>query len=622
MFFGQAFLIAFIITLIFGVISFIQASVSSNEKSIGGTVTGVIVSFIFTFLISLSMLWWGTPAHTGTMGGYGWIILPIIASCAIFFLCDGIALSGGGPYSDNVGVSAAGIIAFLAVLAIVMIAGCSNWVPLSQSEANKLGGSVSIIREEADAYPDTDTNHIIQVPEENARFKASQVIAKQVSDENGKSINLSTSYQMGPAEIQSVNDHLYWIFGLDFSGWRTWDRVGQISPGYIVVDAEDPEGEATVKLGYKMKYTPSAFFDSKLQRYLYTNGYAGYSVDDLSLEVDDNWQPFYTASLNKRTIKNSGEIPVGMIVVDPQTGKITRYKIAKAEVNLQSGEVKHFDGETPAWVDRVYSKNAAKRMMNWWGDYGDPKNAPWKWAARPQTGRFKVADNPVLVYTKSGHPAWQMTMTSLKKDTSIIDVVLFDTVVNEARIYRIIEGTATEPAVKKTFNSIQENVRGDYVATHLSLHKIYGQPTWVANYVLKSEDSSQGEPYVGIGFVNAHDLQTSNVAFGKTKEEALAKYRQLLARNPDTSIPDEGSSTRQTVRGVVRNIAMQIQNGNTVYLFVLSENPSRVFKAAREVSNELPFIKEGDTVEVVFDDLGQVPIDITSVNDLNIPIVP
>ena len=620
MFFGQALLIAFVITLIFGVISFIQTTSNSDNDGVGGTVAGVIISFIVAFLINITVLWWGTPAHTGTMGGYGWIILPVIASCLIFFVCDGIAL--GGRYRDEFGVSAAGIIALCASLVIVLIAGCSNWVPLSQGEANALGSKVTVIREEANAYPDTDTNHIIQVPVENARFKASQVIAKQVVDSDGRSVNLSTSYQMGPAEIQSVNDHLYWIFGLDFSGWRTWDRVGQISPGYIVVDAEDPEAQAQVKLGYKMKYTPSAYFGSKLQRHLYTNGYEGYVVDDLSLEVDDNWQPFYTASLNKKTVKNSGEIPVAMIVVDPQTGKVTQYKIAKSDTDPKTGQVTRIEGQTPVWLDRIYSKNAAKRMMNWWGEYGDPKGAPWKWAGRPQTGRFKVADNPELVYTKSGHPAWQMTMTSLKKDTSIIDVVLFDTVTNEARIYRIIEGTATEPAVKKTFNSIQENVRGDYVATHLSLHKIYGQPTWVANYVLKSEDSSQGEPYVGIGFVNAHDLQTSNVAFGKTKEEALSKYRQLLARNPDSSVPDEGSSTRQTVRGVVKSIATQIQNGNTVYLFVLSENPSRVFKATREVSVELPFIKEGDVVEVVFDDLNQVPIDITSVNDMNVPIVP
>lgn len=262
---------------------------------------------------------------------------------------------------------------------------------------------------------------------------------------------------------------------------------------------------------------------------------------------------------------------------------------------------------------------------NWWGNYGDPELAPYRlFSSRPNTGRFKVSADPVLVYTKSGHPAWQMMITSLNADTSVTGVLLFDARDDRARFYPILAGTATEDQVVKTFEGINQNVRGDWKARHLSMHKIYGTATWVASFVLdKGEVVSKGEPYQGILMVPAHDLQGSNVVYSTNKETALSNYRQLLARAPKTDAPEENSLKRE-VKGTVKEIASQIDNGNTVYLIILNED-KRVFKASKNISLELPFAKPGDSVIISFIDVSNSPnqaYDVSDFSDLTSSVVP
>ena len=122
-----------------------------------------------------------------------------------------------------------------------------------------------------------------------------------------------------------------------------------------------------------------------------------------------------------------------------------------------------------------------------------------------------------------------------------------------------------------------------------------------------------------MGFVSATDVQTSEVAFAPTMNQALSEYRGILSRVPSTA-PDEESRPEQTISGNVLLIATQIEAGNTVYLLVLDSDPNRTFKASMSLSPELAFTAVGDPVTITFTDLSAVPIDISAFDNTNLSL--
>ncbi|OHA49033.1 MAG: hypothetical protein A2806_01675 [Candidatus Terrybacteria bacterium RIFCSPHIGHO2_01_FULL_48_17] len=570
------------------------------------TTTGFVVTFItsvitfFTLvLVNYLILYFVRPPITGPMHGYIWTAFPMLVALIIFVVSNSLLAGSEG------GMGNFSLFPIVVTLGLISL-GCFWWretlfVPFGGGEAKQLAGLVKVIEMGPEDYPDTDPNHIVTVSEENATFKANQVIAKE-TDAKGR--NLGSIYNVGKPEIQSINGHLYWVSDLEFGGWRLWMQVDQVAPGYILVDAEDPTVDPQLRLGFKMKCTPSAFLGSKLQRFLYSHGYSSYNVDGITIEIDDEFKPWYTASLNRPLVHTSGNVPVAMIVADPETCEVTRYPL----------------NQIPEWVDRVYSQATVTKIMNWWGEWN---SAPWKilWGHTP-AGRTKVAIDPIPVYTRSGHPHWQVIMTSQQDDSSIVSIVLFDGRSNIARLYPVLSGTPVEEAVLKAFRSTKETVK-HFEPKHLSMHKIYGEPTWVVSYVppVDAQDGVPGEPFQGIGLLNAKDVDGANVIFAPTLRRALDLYRQFLARG---SFKDEAEENRttQSIEGTIAAITQQTIDGNTDYLILLKGDSERVYKALAEKSVELAFAKAGDRVVIQFFDVGLNPVDIVGFNDLDLPIVP
>ncbi|MEK7573567.1 MAG: hypothetical protein AAB531_04030 [Patescibacteria group bacterium] len=608
MFLGESLLWAFLITGIVAGLSLVRTSKENAGPSI---TTASIISFLFNFLSIWAWLWWVQPVAVGTLWGHAWLLWPILVTGCIFLLADAIA---SGAVRDTFGSSSSGDMSFglggpLAIVVFFVLGTWwvfSYWEVRSQADATHLANLVEMTKAPREDYPPTDTNHIVMVPEQTAIFKASQVIASE-SDEKGR--NLSTLYQPGEPTLQSVNDHLYWLSPLEFANWRSWESVGQVSPGFIAVDAENPNENVQLKLGYEMRYTPDAYFESNLDRMLFDK-YRSYIIDGLSLEVDDDWKPYFTASLNKWTLHNGGEAPVKAIIVDPETFQIQEYDIGNPDL--------------PAWVDRIYSASTAKRLTNWWGDFGDPNNAPWKFLGigRGSKARFQVWGDPVLVYTTSGHPSWQMVITSRNNDDSTTGIVLFDGRDNKAIYYTIIEGTAIGSAVTNAFSAVSADVKL-WDPEHLSMHKIYGRATWVVSYISKPEENINGQTFQAIGLVDAEHLTGANVVYAETKEQALALYRQKLAQSDDTGDPTTELEIKE-VKGTIGGISTQVRNGNTVYLIWLNEDPTKVYSAPAERSVELGFAVKDDHVIIRFIDVAAASsqaLDVRDFNDLALQMI-
>lgn len=467
--------------------------------------------------------------------------------------------------------------------------------------AKRLASQVEVTEQPFGEYPETDTEHMLLVPEEAARTKAGLALSQPPS---GDYQTISTRFEVRDGALQSIDGHLFWAFDLKFNSWRNANRENRTVPGYILVDAEDPNAGPQLKLGFTMKWTPGAPTDSSIDRLIWTK-YRSYEIDDLTLEIRDDGQPFYTATLNKPAHTWGKTVPQMTIVVDPQTGEIVEFPLDSPEL--------------PEWIDRIYSDDTVKQLMNWWGHWGDPK-ANYRWCCENKANRWSVSGNPTLVYVADegrGHPEWQMLMTSWSRDDVASFVVLFNGRDNTARLYRVPE-LQVQSSVAGVFRDNPKNLVG-HDPVHLSLHQIYGHLTWVASYIPKA-DSTSPKTLANIGLMRANAVSANNVQVAGTKEEVLVAYRNWLSGNQSTADPATQAESK-TRTGTIAFAAADTSGGLTHYLIILVEDPDRIYSGTYDGAKlELPFApsRVGKRVTIEYTETEDRVLEIRSYDDLEL----
>lgn len=578
------------------------------------------VVFSGNFLLDLLILYFAMPALTGPYFGWQWLLWPLLLTGVVVTFGGG-ALAGRGlaemlsagmgaggfgrgparrfPRTVNArpavggtsaGMAAAGVFAIGLTLLVAFIANGLIVVSTTWFDPNaKVLAAIPhiIIEDKSTPLPPTDVNHIVLVTQGVAAFLGQQVLAS-----SGQ--NLGSLYHTNEADytLQSVNHHLYWIAPLVYN--NIFANLGNMqSPAYVVVDAEDPNAGAQLKTGFHMRYIPNAIFNQDLLRHVYLSGYTYGNLVDPTLEVRDDWRPFFTISLMQPTRGFTGDVVTQVLLVDPQTGGIQAYAPNKV----------------PSWVDRVIPASTVNDYLTWWGKWD---HAPW---FNPSGAGQQVpaTDTPELVYNNVDQPVWLEPMTSSSgTDNSSTGVILFDTHDNTGHFYPLT-GLGVTSNVETIFKSNPKNLR-NYDVGAVQLYQIYGVPTWVATFVQQTES---GETFQEVGMVDARHLTGANVVMESTKAGALAAYAQLLASGPGQG-PSSSGQTAQA-QGTVQRVSAATENGNTVY-YLLIQGQTRIFQAPLSLSAELPLVSVGDTVQVTYIETGQPVVTVTAFNDLNIQL--
>ncbi|HEY7023320.1 MAG TPA: hypothetical protein VH349_19525 [Ktedonobacterales bacterium] len=578
--------------------------------------------WIFNLILDLIILYYVLPPMTGPYWGGQWLIWPLILS-GVFALfgggfrqiratieslterinAEGAIRRGGKGSRDwvderpaksgqtqriqvgaQVGVTAIVIGLLFATVVNGLIAIGTTWF---DGNAKALASIPVIKTAPASAQlPPTDINHIVLV---------SQGVAANLGQRSLASTgqNLGSQYHTDEASytLQSVQGHLCWIAPLVYN--NVWANVGNWeSPGYVQVDAEDPNAQATLHTGFHMRYLPDAILNQDLLRHVYLSGYTGANLADPTLEVDDSGTPYFTISLMTPTRGFTGEVVDKVLLVDPQSGAIKEYAVK----------------DVPAWVDRIMPSSLVDNYLAWWGLYHD---APWfnPSGAKQQ----KPVGGIELLYNTAEQPVWLVMMSSnAQTDRSSTGVVLFNTRENAGTLYPLT-GIGVSDDVVKTITSNPSNIR-NYGVGSLQLYQIYGEPTWVATFV---RDSDIGQIFQGVGIVDARHLTGNNVIMASTKSAALAQYAQWLAGNNTQGQGPTATAKKVDVEGKVERISSAIQDGTTVY-YLLLEGQQRIFLASLNLSAKLPLVQPGDQVKVTYLDTGQGVETLTAFDDLSI----
>lgn len=380
---------------------------------------------------------------------------------------------------------------------------------------------------------------------------------------------LGSQIELGKFSIQKVNNELYWIAPLLHSGFFKWMNNQDGTPGYVMVSATN---ERDVKLvqsiegkPLKIKYQPSAFFQSNIHRHVYFNGYSTLGLADFTFEIDEKGNPFWVITTYDKEIGFSGEDTNGILVVDAQTGAITRYSIK----------------DSPEWVDRIQPAEFIEDQLNDWGEY---IKGYWNFSNQD---KLQITEGLTLVYGKNDRSYWYTGLTSVGSDESSVGFVLVDTRTKETTFYK--QSGATEFAAQSSAEGkVQEK---GYSASLPIPYNINNIPTYVMTL---KDDGGLVKMYAMVA-INDYTI----VGVGNSMREALTMFKSAFNATGN-KINASSSETKKNLNSVITRIQSDVKNGNSFYYFMVKDYPN-IFVGSSQVSAELPVTVVGDSVSISFD---------------------
>jgi len=458
-----------------------------------------------------------------------------------------------------------GIISWLALPFITSFAG------LHSDKYHGLIGDIEVGKFSEDVAA-IDMSQIRRVDGRLAR----NVAEKRLGEDRG----LGSRVDVGRMSIQAVDGKLFWVGPLNHSKFRRWLDNRDGTPGYVMVSASNENDVRLVQeIGDKsvnLKYNFGSYFGEYPKRYLYDHGYATHGLTDWTFEIDDKGQPHYVVTDYKRRVGFKGSDPVGVVILDVQTGEIEEFNIESA----------------PAWVDRIQPAGMVNAQLDYWGKFGDGWLNSWLGAE----GVLQTTEGISLVYGNDGKSYFYTGMQSVGADEGTIGFVLVNTRTKEARLYE--QAGATETAARQSGEDEFQDF--GYQATYPILYNIGGVPTYFMT--LKASSGL----VKGAAFVSVEDY--SIVGSGKSAEVALRNYNQALRGKGNFIAPDDVANL-QSVTGNILRMQQESVEQNVTYYFMLEDPANMIFAVAASLSPEVRMTDIGDPVTISFNDGGNAIVD-------------
>lgn len=409
----------------------------------------------------------------------------------------------------------------------------------------------------------------------------------------GQDAGLGSRATLGTFHIQQVNGKLYWVAPLvhsTFFRWLNYKEEG--TSGYVKVSATNPDDVTLVQeLGGKklhIKYQLDAYFNQDLERHLYFSGYMSSGLTDFTFEVDDAGKPYWVVTLYEKTVGFSGSDAKAVLVVDPETGGITKYSITDA----------------PAWIDRIQPESFIREQIDDWGEYV----LGWWNSMFAKQDVLKVSNKELrLIYGDDGKSYWYSGITSSGNDKSNVGFLLVNTRTKEVKRYHV--SGATEDAAESSAEGLVQQYK--YDASNFILYNVGGVPTYIGS--LKDTEGL----IKGVAAVNMESYAIAG--WGANVNDAIRSYRQALFSRGNASNVGAASS-QEEVKGIVSRIASDIKNGNTSYYIVLENKEGFIFTADSNLSIEVPLTKIGDSVKIKYSLSGSALVVAEDFDNLNVSL--
>ncbi|MGE8203690.1 hypothetical protein ACQKP0_03935 [Heyndrickxia sp. NPDC080065] len=421
-----------------------------------------------------------------------------------------------------------------------------------------------------------DEKHIPVVPEKYARYRSEKLIGE---------LKHSSYYDLGESTIQKIDNHLYWVTPIEYTGFFKWMK-GEKVPGYIKMSAEDERAEAQL-VEANMTYVPSAYFGKDIKRHV-RKYHKDMILLDVSFEPDDQDHPYYVIPYGKY-VKFRNIIDVkGIYLVDPITGKIQDYSLD----NL------------PDFIDHAIPTSVAEDWNEWYGKY---VHGFWNSLLAQEDvmvpTQWDDVDEVNGVFNQDLQLNWFTDFTRPKSDSgAMVSYSILNartgkfTFITEGN--GLLNGKSAMNVAEKTFRA------NKYEAGTPILYSIYGQFTWVvplmdSNHVFRE-----------MMLVNAKDEKVYST--GDSKRKLFDEYKYAIATKlgKDETTPTD-IALLKSLKGKVSHVYKAETDRGTSVKFMIEGN-DKIFVVQ---STDFPysiFIEKGSLVEFNYIDTEEI---IASVNN-------
>lgn len=358
----------------------------------------------------------------------------------------------------------------------------------------------------------------------------------------------------------NYNDEIIRVTPLEYNGWIKWitNRKNGIK-GYITVNSTDGEAKL-IKLDKGMKYAPSGLFNENLYRKLQLS-YPTYNFESVNFEIDNEGNPYWAASVVKYVGVGLRRDVSGVVILDPVTGKSKYYDVK----------------DVPTWVDHVYESDLILEQIDDWGKY---KNGfinsliGQRDVVMATDGyNYLAQDDDIYLYTG---------ITSVVSDESNVGFILTNMRTKETNFYGVA-GAEEYSAMDSAKGQVQQM---NYTSTFPLLINLNNKPTYLISL---KDNAGLVKMYAFVDVVDYQKVVVTDSSKG-IKKAAEAYLNEM---NDDIV----GNNSREIV---INNISTAIIDGNTYYYF--NDNNGQKYKVSIKIGkNKLPFVKNGDKLNIKFD---------------------
>ena len=377
----------------------------------------------------------------------------------------------------------------------------------------------------------------------------------------GQMSELVSQYEVSGLYTQiNYNNEIVRVTPLEYASdikWFTNRKKGVT--GYITVNSTTGKSELT-KLENGMKYMPSALFNEDLYRKLRFT-YPTKVFASESFEIDNEGNPYWITQVVKYVGIGQRKDIEGVIITDPVTGKTIHHKVEDA----------------PSWVDHVYEADLVLEQVNDWGKY---KNGfinsliGQRDVVMATDGyNYLAQDDDIYLYTG---------ITSVVSDESNVGFILTNMRTKETNFYGVA-GAEEYSAMDSAKGQVQQM---NYTSTFPLLINLNNKPTYLISL---KDNAGLVKMYAFVDVVDYQKVVVTDSSKG-IKKAAEAYLNEM---NDDIV----GNNSREVI---INNISTAIIDGNTYYYF--NDNNGQKYKVSIKISkNKLPFVKNGDKLNIKFD---------------------
>jgi len=398
-------------------------------------------------------------------------------------------------------------------------------------------------------------------------FKALPLLDKDSSRKLGDRVmgqmpELVSQFNVSSLYTQiNYNGKIVRVTPLEYADWiKFFTNQKDGIKGYITVDSVSGESKLT-KLDKGMKVMPSAMFGNDLHRNLRFK-YPTLIFGVETFEIDNEGNPFWIVPIISYKGVGLLEDIIGIIQLDPITGKTTKYNIDKI----------------PSWVDHVYESELIIEQFDDWGLYQEGFfNSIFGQKGVVQTTagyNYTIMNDDVHLYTG---------VTSLSSDEANLGFILTNLRTKETNFYSV-PGAEEYSAMASAEGQVQQM---KYVASFPLLINLNNRPTYLISL---KDNAGLVKMYAFVDVVDYQKVVVSDSSLGI--EIAAQKFL-------DSFVPSIDNEITNTKTITIKSVKTGIIDGNTYY-YIIDQEDQKYRVSLKLNESILPFIKIDDELEINF----------------------